>query len=138
MSVEYLPSQSLSDDKDTTVNIGILNTGKTENKQLCVFMLCAYYLVPEMGDLNYIVVPKIKAHWEDVAYALRFKIHDVQAIKEKYHEDPKKCCVQLFADWLSTNKGVTPKTWPTLLAKLKKVEELTEVVENIKAAIVTP
>ncbi|XP_065903623.1 uncharacterized protein [Dysidea avara] len=117
---EYLPSQSLSDDKDTTVNIGILNT------------------VPEMGDLNYIVVPKIKAHWEDVAYALRFKIHDVQAIKEKYHEDPKKCCVQLFADWLSTNKGVTPKTWPTLLAKLKKVEELTEVVENIKAAIVTP
>ena len=40
-------------------------------------------------------------------------------------------------DWLSTNKGVTPKTWPTLLAKLGKVENLVAVIEEIKSTTVT-
>ncbi|XP_065892496.1 uncharacterized protein [Dysidea avara] len=93
---------------------------------------------PEMGDLITIVIPKIKAYWEDVAFVLRFKIIDVDAIKAKHNDDPKKCCQQLFKDWLSTNKGVTPKTWPTLLAKLGKVEYLVAVIEEIKSATVTP
>ena len=90
-----------------------------------------------MGDLITIVIPNIKAHWEEVAYVLRFKIIDVNAIKEKHKDDPKKCCQQLFIDWLSTNKGVTPKTWPTLLAKLGKVENLVAVIEEIKSTTVT-
>ena len=49
-----------------------------------------------MGDLITIVIPKIKAYWEDVAYLLQFKIIDVDAIKEKHNDDPKKCCQQLF------------------------------------------
>ena len=57
------------------------------------------HLEPEMKDLNTIVIPKIQAYWEDFAYALRYKIHTVQAIQEKYHEDPKKCCKGLLLDW---------------------------------------
>ena len=82
------------------------------------------FLVPEMGDINKIVVPKIQAEWEDVAYALRYKIPTVNAIKAKYNDNPKKCCKELFTDWLSTDHGAGPKTWSTLLDKLKDVEDL--------------
>ena len=43
-----------------------------------------------MDDIIKTVIPKIKAEWEDIAYALRFKIREVEAIKEKHREDPKK------------------------------------------------
>jgi len=85
---------------------------------------------PEMDDLFMIVIPKIKAEWEDLAYALRFKIPQVEAIKEKYREDPKKCCREVLKDWLSTAHGVSPKTWSVLLNKLRGIE-LTKAAEDI-------
>jgi len=84
-----------------------------------------------MADINHIVVPRIKAEWEDVAYALRYEIATVHAIKAKHNEDPKKCCQKLFIDWLSTDHGVGPKTWSTLLEKLKEVEELAASMQGI-------
>ena len=77
-----------------------------------------------MGDINKIVIPKIQAEWEEVAYALRYKIPTVDSIKTKYNDNPKKCCKELFKDWLSTGHGVSPKTWSTLLDKLREVEDL--------------
>ena len=77
-----------------------------------------------MGDINKIVIPKIQAEWEDVAYALRYEIPTVNAIKAKYNDNPKKCCKELFKDWLSTDHGTGPKTWSTLLDKLKDIEDL--------------
>lgn len=89
------------------------------------------YLEPEMADVNTIVIPRIKAEWEDVAYALRYKIVQVNAIKAKHNGDPKKCCRELFIDWLSTAHGVSPKTWSTLLDKLKEVEDLAAATHEI-------
>lgn len=90
-----------------------------------------YCLEPEMADLSKFVIPRIKAEWEDVAFALRYKIVTVNAIKEKHNEDPKKCCRELFIDWLSTSHGVGPKTWSTLLDKLKEVEDLSAATQEI-------
>lgn len=84
-----------------------------------------------MGVLNKIVVPKISANWEEVAYALCFKIHTVESIASKHNGDPKKCCMELLKNWLSTSNGVKPKNWSTLLSKLKDVEELDAVSEEI-------
>ena len=84
-----------------------------------------------MADINHIVVPQIKAEWEDVAYALRYEITTVKAIKAKHNEDPKKCCRDLFIDWLSTDHGVGPKTWSTLLEKLKEVEDVAAATQEI-------
>ena len=84
-----------------------------------------------MGDINKIVVPKIQAEWEDVAFALHYKISTVRAIIVKYNGDPKKCCEELFTDWLSTDHGAGPKTWSTLLDKLQDVEEFAAVREEI-------
>ena len=85
-----------------------------------------------MWQLNKFVVPQIKAHWEDVAYnSLHYDIPIVDGIKEKHKNDPKKCCQELLKDWLSTDRGVGPRTWETLLKQLKEVPELTASVENI-------
>ena len=83
-----------------------------------------------MDDLSKIVVPKISADWEDVAYALRYEIPIVKLIQNKHNNNPKKCCKELLTDWLMTNNGATPKIWSTFLDKLKKVEELAAAKEN--------
>ena len=77
-----------------------------------------------MGELNRIVIPKIQAEWEDVAYALLYDITTVNGIREKYPANPRKCCKELLKDWLSTDHGAHPKTWSTLLDKLNEVDEL--------------
>ena len=85
-----------------------------------------------MGHLVKFVIPKVKAYWEDIAYvALNYEISDVEAIKQN-ESDVKKCCQALFKDWLTTEHGVKPKTWSTLLTHLKEVEELSAVVEAIE------
>ena len=83
-----------------------------------------------MADINKIVIPRIQAEWEQVAYALRYSIPTVKAIKEN-HQNSKKCCLELFVDWLSTDHGAGPKTWSTLIEKLKEVEDLTAATNDI-------
>ena len=84
-----------------------------------------------MRDLNKIVVPKVSAEWEDIAYELGYEISTVKQIRNKHKENPTKCCKELFEDWLTTNNGAKPKIWQTLLNKLKEVEELTSITEGI-------
>ena len=83
-----------------------------------------------MHDLISFVIPKVAAEWEDLAYALHYKISAVQCI-ESNHGDVKKCCRALFKDWLTTNNGAKPKTWQTLLDALKLIENLTSVTQEI-------
>ena len=85
---------------------------------------------PKMGNINKIVVPRIQAEWEDVAYALSYEISTVNGIGAS-SEDPKKCCKKLLKDWLSTDHGVAPKTWSTLIEKLKEIEELAAATNEI-------
>ena len=77
------------------------------------------------------------AHWEDVAYSLHYDIPTVDGIDAKQKSDPKKCCQQLLKDWLSTDHGVGPKTWDTLLKQLKEVPELMASIEIIKKQLIT-
>ena len=78
------------------------------------------------------------AHWEDVAYnSLHYDIPKVEGIEAKHKGVPKKCCQELLKDWLSTDHGVGPKTWETLLKQLKEVPELTASVENIVKDLAT-
>ena len=84
-----------------------------------------------MHDLNRIVVSKVSAAWEDIAYALQYDIPDVQKISKKHEDNPTKCCKELFKSWLATDNGVKPKIWQTLLNKLKEIEELHEETEDI-------
>ena len=78
-----------------------------------------------------IVVPRIRAQWEDVAYALRYQIHMVDSIRSKHNNDPTKCCKELLKDWIITYNGIGPKIWLTLLNKLKNIGDLAAVREVI-------
>ena len=91
-----------------------------------------------MFDLTKIVIPKIMNEWEYIAEALRYDLAAIKAIKEREREDPKKCCRELFKDWLMTNNGAEagPKVWSTLLDTLKQIDEIaSDITENIIAAV---
>ena len=89
-----------------------------------------------MADINKIVIPRIKAEWDDFAYALHYETNAVKAIREKHREDPKKCCRAIFEDWLETDNGDGPKSWQTILDKLKEVEELVAAREKIMQELI--
>ena len=90
-------------------------------------------LEPKMWQLNKIVVPLVMAHWTDIAYSsLHYDIPKVKSIQVKHTNNPKDCCKELFTDWLTTDNGIDPKTWKTLLNQLNEVEELVATVEQIK------
>ena len=93
---------------------------------------------PEMRHIIKLVVPKIMNEWEYIAFALQYDLAAVQAIKQKGHDNPKKCCVEFFKDWLMTSNGAKagPKVWSTLISALEEIDEIsTDITEEIAANI---
>ena len=86
---------------------------------------------PDMWNLIKIVIPKIKAEWEDFAYSMGYDAGTVDAIEEECNGKLDKCCKKLFKDWLTTNNGCTPKTWQKVIERIKAVENLAAATENI-------
>ena len=86
---------------------------------------------PEIWPIIKIVIPRIKAKWVYVAYSLQYEISAVKAFKNSGEDG----CVDFFTDWLTTNNGVTPKTWRTLLNCIKDVAELQTAAEKIEEQI---
>ena len=84
-----------------------------------------------MWNLIKIVIPKVKAKWEHMAYSMKYNIATVKEIKYCY-SDSEECCKTLFQDWLLTDHGAAPKTWSTLLQKIKDVDSLAAAVDDIK------
>ena len=84
-----------------------------------------------MKHLNTIVIPRIAANWRVVADHLEYEPTMIQVIDQRWR-DPIQCCQDLMRDWLSTDNGVGPKTWDTLLSTLKEIRQLTASVEKIE------
>ena len=72
-----------------------------------------------MKQLLASVVPRIAAEWNKVAHYLEFTIYSIKIIRQKCRDDPEECCCTLLEEWISTDHGVTPKNWNTLLSILK-------------------
>ena len=85
-----------------------------------------------MSKLLTIVVPKVAAYWEILAYCLELEISRVKIIKEKCTSNPENCCKEVFIHWLTSKEGINPKTWGTLLKTLKEIEDLKAVTEAIE------
>ena len=93
------------------------------------------YVAPKMKHLNLYVIPKIAAHWKKVADSLEFDIHTIRIIEKKFQRDPLESCDEMMRDWLSTDVGLKPKVWSTLIAALKDVKQFTAIVEEIEENI---
>ena len=93
---------------------------------------CCYSipLAPEMWDLINFVIPKVKASWVKLAYSMGYGVNAVRGF-EGGGRSLDEQCLKLFEDWL-TGQGCTPKTWQTLLQRIKRVNELTVAAEEIK------
>ena len=85
-----------------------------------------------MRLLKKFVIPKMAAKWKDVADFLDYDINAIAIIEEQYGNDCEKCSDKLFRDWLSTNHGVEPKTWTTLLMTMKSIECLAVATSDIE------
>ena len=84
-----------------------------------------------MRLLHEIVVSRIAADWSIVADYLEYEVEYKQVIKERCQNDPMKCCVELLEDWLSSDRGVSPKSWSRLIEALKEIKSLTAATEMI-------
>ena len=89
---------------------------------------------PEMWDVIKIVFPKITGEWKYVAYSMKYTAHDVKTFENDSH-DSKESCLNLFTDWLTTNRGITPKTWHNLIERIKAVENLQSAAESIEEEV---
>ena len=85
-----------------------------------------------MKDLHKIVFPKIAPEWKRVADFLDYDIATIKLIAETSKEDPMKCCIELFTDWLTTDDGLAPKKWSTLIETVKEIDQLSGVGEHIE------
>ena len=84
-----------------------------------------------MRLLHEVVVPRIAADWSIVADFLEYEVEYKRVIKERCHHDPERCCAELLEDWLSSHRGVSPKSWSTLIETLRGIKKLTATTEKI-------
>ena len=88
-----------------------------------------------MWEITKIVIPKIMADWESLAYCMRYTPQEVEAFRRD-SQDLKQCCKNMFVNWLSTAHGPTPKTYQTLLKHIKKIDNLTTASEEIEKELI--
>ena len=84
-----------------------------------------------MRLLHEIVVPRIAAKWDVVAIYLGYEVEYKQLIEKKCNHEPEGCCVKLLEDWLSSDRGVTPKSWSKLIEVLGEIKYLKGTTEKI-------
>ena len=88
-----------------------------------------------MHQLNKTVIPKMKAHWSKLAYAMEYDIGEVAAF-DKEGRDLQERCEKMFTNWLTTGHGPTPKTYETLLKYIKEVNDLTAARKEIEKELI--
>ena len=98
---------------------------------------CGIVLLSEVGihELTKIVIPRVKAHWKDLAYAMKYGIGDVEGFY-KDGRDLQERCVNLITDWIKTNHFPMPQTYQTLLKYIRKVDNLSTASVEIEKKLV--
>ena len=87
--------------------------------------------MPSISKLKKLVIPEVKAHWEDLAYSMGYEIAQVGAI-DRDGRNVGERCTKLFEDWLESPHGCTPKTWGTLIVRIRDVDELYAAANRIQ------
>ena len=88
-----------------------------------------------MFELTKIVIPKIKADWESLAYCMRYTPEEVNGFR-KDSQNSDDCCRNLFTNWISTSHGPKPKTYETLLKHIKKIDNLIAASEAVQKELI--
>ena len=89
----------------------------------------------QMWELTEIVVPRVMAKWESLAYCMRYTPEEVSAFN-KDGKDSKECCTKLLTNWLTTGHEPKPKTYQILLKYIKKISDLAAASEAIEKELI--
>lgn len=93
--------------------------------------------ITNMRFIHKLVVPKVSSCWESLAQRLQLEVSHVRMVSESNGGDNKKCCVNMIEDWISSDKGVEPKTWPVLLQAISNTPEVSSsVAYSIKEELI--
>ena len=90
-----------------------------------------------MRLLHEVVVPRIAADWSIVADYLEYEVEYKRLIRENCGDKAQRCCVELLEDWLSSSRGVTPKSWSKLIEVLREIKSLKATTEKIVEDLAT-
>ncbi|XP_065908551.1 uncharacterized protein [Dysidea avara] len=90
---------------------------------------------PKMKYLNKFVIDRVAPDWKKVADSLEFDIQTIRLIEKKCANNPLDCCDELFRDWLSSDHGLKPKNWETLITALKDIQKLQATTADIEKDI---
>ena len=88
-----------------------------------------------MWELIKVVIPKVKAKWDSLAYCMRYTPEEVNGFRQG-SRDCDDCCKNLFSNWISTGHGPCPKTYQTLLEHMKEIEELKTASDKAKEELI--
>ena len=98
-----------------------------------VYLLCyCVRIAPKMKYLNKFVIDRVAPDWKKVADSLEFDIQTIRLIEKKCANNPLDCCDELFRDWLSSDHGLKPKNWETLIIALKDIRKFTATAADIE------
>ena len=90
-----------------------------------------------MRLLHEIVIPRIAADWSMVADYLEYELEYKRLIRENCRDNAQRCCVELLEDWLTSNRGVSPKSWSKLIEVLREIKSLKATTEKIVEDLAT-
>jgi len=90
-----------------------------------------------MRLLHDIVIPRVAAHWSVLADYLEYELEYKQLIQKKCNSDPLECCVMLLEDWLSSKRGVSPKSWKVLIKVLREIKFLKSAAKKIEEDLIS-
>lgn len=84
-----------------------------------------------MRLLYKLVIPKISAHWDVVLANLKYGLEFKQELDRRFNGNPQQCCTALLENWISSNRGVSPKTYTKLLEALCAINDIAPFVRDI-------
>ena len=88
-----------------------------------------------MKQLLTVVVPRIAMEWDKVAHYLEFSLFEIMIIRQQYSEDCETCCWHLLEKWISSDQGVAPVNWATLLSAIRHIKVLILACNEIKTEL---
>jgi len=101
-----------------------------------IFKIFSLITEPTMKWMRKVFIPNVCHCWREVADYLDYSTAKKKEIEERQRGNPSKCCIELMEDWLTSDRGVAPKTWHTLVSVLKDISELSSVSHSIEQQLV--
>jgi len=91
--------------------------------------------ISDLRLINDIIVPKVSTYWHVVLVYLEYDVVFKKELEKKHKGDPQLCCTALFEDWITSDRGVGPKTYNKLLDVLNQFPDTSDCAAEIKQCL---